>query len=80
MIEIFGRAGCVWCSRATKLASDHDVKFVYRDFTNDPSVLNELIDRIPNVATVPQIFADGKHIGGFEDFKAAIMRGDIKNG
>jgi glutaredoxin 3 len=80
MIEIFGRAGCVWCVRATKLANDHNINFVYRDFTNDPSVLNELIDRIPNVATVPQIFVDGKHIGGFEDFKSAIMLGDIKNG
>lgn len=71
MIVIWGRDNCVYCTRAVELCKQYDFKFEYIK-VNTPQILEQLEQKVPGVKTVPQIFWNDKHIGGYEDFAAEI--------
>ena len=35
--------------------------------TEEPNILSELLQRNPNARTMPQIFINSEHIGGYQD-------------
>ena len=39
------------------------------DDVRDPGVLKEMRERLPRARTIPQIFIDGEHVGGYDDLK-----------
>lgn len=73
---IFGREGCPYCVRAkdlaTKLSEERDdFKFRYIDIQKEGISKADLEKTVGKpVETVPQIFLDQEHIGGFTDFEA----------
>lgn len=64
--ELFTRPGCGYCVAAKQLLVKKDIRYVERDITN-PVHWDEIKSRVPGFRTVPQIFLDGRHIGGFDD-------------
>lgn len=64
--EIFTRPGCGFCVMAKVLMVKRNITFTERDITN-PDHYAAMKARVPNAHTVPQIFLDGRAIGGFED-------------
>lgn len=71
MIVIWGRDNCSYCTRAVDLCKQYDFKFEYIK-VNSPQILEQLEQKVPGVKTVPQIFWNDKHIGGYDDFAAEI--------
>jgi len=43
----------------------------------DPIKKNEMLSKSNGRRTVPQIFINDKHIGGFDDLKALNDKGDL---
>jgi glutaredoxin 3 len=43
----------------------------------DPVARRELLARAPGARTVPQIFINGTHVGGFEQLAAADRSGKL---
>ena len=75
MIDIYGTPTCTWCVKAKKLADSHGLKYTYKEITSsNTSVLAELRSRFSGVTTVPQIFWDHVHIGGYDDFESEISK------
>ena len=74
---IFGRPGCPYCVRAKDLAEKltaerEDFNFRYVDIQAEGITKKDLEEKVGKpVETVPQIFVDTQHIGGFTDFNAA---------
>jgi len=66
-VEIYGVEGCIYCEKAVSWCEDNDIGFTYYDVTNASDLIEELIERIGFVKTVPQIFINDDHIGGYED-------------
>lgn len=64
--EVFVRAGCGYCVAAKRLLVDRNISFVERDVAR-PEVMAELKNRYPATRTAPQIFLEGRHIGGYDD-------------
>jgi glutathione-dependent peroxiredoxin len=64
---IFSKDDCQWCTKAKILMNDHDVSYIEKklgiDYTRD-ELRNLVPDGIP--LTVPQIFSEGRRIGGYE--------------
>lgn len=55
---------CAWCVRAKRLLESRGVTSIEEiDVSHDRSAM---IDRTGGAATVPQIFIDGTHVGGFD--------------
>ncbi|MBG6039660.1 glutaredoxin, GrxA family [Proteus cibarius] len=75
-VVIFGRPGCPYCVNAKQLAEKlskqlDDFDFRYVDIHAEGITKADLSKTVGKpVETVPQIFIDEKHIGGFTDFKA----------
>lgn len=73
---IFGRPGCPFCVRAKELADKlsaerDDFKYRYVDIHAEGISKEDLEKTVGKpVETVPQIFLDQAHIGGFTDFEA----------
>lgn len=67
-IEIFTGPGCGFCEAAKALLRERKRAFRERD-VSDPAVLAEFQARLPRVRAIPQIFADGEHVGGLEDLQ-----------
>jgi glutaredoxin 3 len=76
-IEIYTKASCGFCVRAKRLL---DVKKVdYREIAIDRggAPREEMIQRARGRSTVPQIFIDGRHIGGCDDMMALEYDGKL---
>jgi glutaredoxin 3 len=69
-VEIYSSQFCGYCSRAKRLLSQKGVDYIDYDVLEDTSKRDEMIQRAGGRMTVPQIFIDGKHIGGSDDLYA----------
>lgn len=66
MITIYGKTQCPYCDRAKKLCTERNLEFEYKNVEYN-EYLNELKEKIPNVRSVPQIWVQGDHVGGFTE-------------
>lgn len=70
-IEVFSGPRCVWCQAAKRLLNKRGLAFREMD-VSDPEVLREYRKRLPGERSIPQIFIDGEHIGGFDELREQI--------
>lgn len=76
LLVIFGRPGCPFCVRAKDLAETisqkhDDFSYRYVDINAEGITKADLEKSAGKpVNTVPQIFLDEQHIGGFTEFDA----------
>ena len=70
-VEIFTGPGCAYCEAAKDLLRQNDVPFTERD-VSDADVLAVFQESLPRVRSIPQVFADGEHIGGLDDLKLRL--------
>jgi len=66
-IDIYTTMLCPYCYRAKKLLAQHGAEFNEIDVMADQDRRREMIERAGGRRTVPQIFIDGKHVGGCEE-------------
>lgn len=75
-VVIYTRQFCGYCSAAKKLLETKGVAFEEHDATYAPDVRQEMIQRAGR-STVPQIFIDGRHVGGCDDLHALERAGEL---
>jgi glutaredoxin 3 len=68
MIEalVYSKKPCPYCEQAFGLLTRKEIPYRELDVTR-PEVLDQLRDLVPGARTVPQIFIDGKYIGGYTE-------------
>ncbi|MGP7796139.1 glutaredoxin 3 [Sphingomonas sp. CLY1604] len=76
-VEIYTKAFCPYCSRAMRLLAAKGVEPVEYDITLGGPQRGEMIQRAGGRTTVPQVFIDGRHIGGSDDLAALDARGGL---
>lgn len=76
-VEIYTKFLCPYCTRAKALLSAKGVDFEEIDITMDGQQRRAMIDRASGRSTVPQIFINGKHVGGSDDLAALDQRGAL---
>ena len=76
-IEIYTKSTCGYCMMAKRLLKSKDVTFTEFPVARDAAKLEEMIKRSNGGRTVPQIFIDGQHIGGFDDMNALERAGKL---
>lgn len=70
-LVIYGKPNCPFCTKAVRLAESKNMKFRYLVLGVDYD-RQYLLDLVPNARSVPQIFIDENHIGGFNEFQAHL--------
>jgi glutaredoxin 3 len=63
-IEIYTKPFCSYCFRAKRLLDSKGVQYDEREIGFGGADRDEMIQRSAGRTTVPQIFIDGRHIGG----------------
>lgn len=76
-VEIYTSPLCGYCHMAKRLLAQKGVAFIEYDTFADPSLRAEAMTRSGGRRTVPQIFIDGRHIGGCDDLHALDRAGGL---
>jgi glutaredoxin 3 len=66
-VEIYTKFGCPYCHRAKTLLEAKGVAYEEHDVGGDAARRQEMMSRSGGRYTVPQIFIDGRHVGGSDD-------------
>lgn len=75
-IVIYTTDYCPFCTRAKALLRSKNVEFEEIDVTRDER-LREEVQRLSGRRTVPQIFIDGKSVGGFDNLRQLDADGEL---
>jgi glutaredoxin 3 len=76
-VEIYTTAFCPYCERARALLRKKGVAFEEYDAPHGSAARQEAIARSGGRTTVPQIFIDGRPIGGSDDLLALERSGRL---
>lgn len=76
-VVLYTKPGCPYCIAAMGLLTRKGVDFTEIVASSDPEKKAEMIQKSGGKATFPQIFINGKHIGGSDDMSALDRRGQL---
>lgn len=76
-IEMYATGSCPYCVRARRLLDGKGVSYDEYRVDLDASLRPTMETRANGGTTVPQIFIDDRHIGGYDDMAALDRAGEL---
>ncbi|MGO9059599.1 MAG: glutaredoxin 3 [Candidatus Binataceae bacterium] len=76
-VEVYTTQFCPFCVRAKSLLQQKGVAFEEIDVGDDPELRAAMIERAGGRRTVPEIFINGRIVGGYDDLKALDDAGGL---
>lgn len=77
MFEIKGTSWCPFCQEAKELLESLSEEFSFEDLDDFPEKGLELIQE--GFKTIPQIWHNGNHVGGFQELHKYLKENKIAN-
>ncbi len=75
-VVVYSTRVCPYCERAKSLLNRKGVKFKEFKIDQDMSLMQEMVERSKR-RTVPQIFIDDYHVGGYDDMAELDSTGKL---
>lgn len=75
-VVMYSTKFCPFCMRAKSLLKSKNVEFENIDVGNDKSLWQKM-EKLSGQNTVPQIFINGKALGGFDDINYLNQQGKL---
>lgn len=75
-VKIYTRQWCGYCTAAEHLLKTKGVEFEKIDCTGDQDKRKWLAE-VTGRTTVPQVFIDGRPVGGYDDLRALDRAGEL---
>jgi glutaredoxin 3 len=75
-VIVYSQPFCGYCSAAKRLLKEKGAEFSEVDVMMEAGRRDEMIERSGR-RTVPQIFIDGRHVGGYDDLSALDRSGEL---
>ena len=76
-VEIYSSPFCPYCHAAKRLLEKKGVAYTEIDVTMVPGARQEMAKRSGGARSVPQIFADGRHLGDSDSIHALDAEGRL---
>ena len=76
-VEIYTTPFCPYCHRAKKLLNAKGVDYEEINLWTQPKRRQEMLERAEGRHTVPQVFVDGRGLGGSDDIAALDEAGRL---
>ena len=70
---------CNFCDAAKRLFSRNNIKYQEIDISTKDGLIDEMIKKANGERTIPQIFFDNLHIGGYQELRALEKNGELNN-
>ena len=76
-VVLYTTAMCPYCIRARNLLEKKGVEYAEIRIDEQPEMRAEMEKRSNGVTSVPQIFIDDFHVGGFDDMAELDIDGEL---
>ena len=77
-ITMYSGPLCNFCDAAKRLLIRNNLEFKEIDISSGPGLMDEMIIKSNGKRTIPQIFFDEHHVGGYQELRALEKSGDLK--
>ncbi|KAG2227974.1 hypothetical protein INT45_011998 [Circinella minor] len=80
-VMVFSKSYCPYCTGAKEIFDDLSVKYkvLELDIREDGPDVQKTLFELTGQKTVPNVFINNKHIGGFSDLDEAFKSGKLEN-
>jgi len=75
-VQVYTSPSCGYCVAAKSFLSSRDIAYEVIDISGDRQLALEMVQRSGRTS-VPQIFIDDQHIGGFDDLRRFDREGAL---
>mgnify|MGYP001473720838 FL=1 len=79
IVKIYSTAICPYCERAKMLLEKRNIKYTEFKIDEDVKLFEEMLALSNGRRSVPQIFIDDQHIGGYDDLVDFDLEGGLKS-
>jgi glutaredoxin 3 len=76
-VQVYTTGYCPYCFRAKALLQHKGVVFEEIDVTDDQALRDQMVKLAGGRRTVPEIFINGKIIGGYDELRALEDEGKL---
>ena len=70
---------CAFCDAAKRLLARNNLEFKEIDISSKDGLRDEMIKKANGRRTIPQIFFDEDHIGGYQELRALEKENKLKD-
>ncbi|MEC9292029.1 MAG: glutaredoxin 3 [Pseudomonadota bacterium] len=77
-VVIYSKEYCPFCKAVKALFDSLDQAYENIDIAEHPERRDEMIEKANGRTTVPQVFVNGKHLGGNDDVQALHKKGQLQ--
>ena len=78
-ILIYSSYNCGYCDRAKKLLNEKKISYKEINIQDNPTEREVMLKKANGRRTVPQIFINDTHIGGFQELQKIVIEGNLEN-
>ena len=76
-VIVYSTSMCPFCVQAKRLLTERAIPYDEVDVSDDAELRAQMVERAGGKRTVPQIFIDGRSIGGYEELAALDAAGEL---
>lgn len=66
-VIVWSKDNCAFCVRVKKLLESKSIAYEERNLSTGGWTREQLLEAVPTARTLPQVFIDDKHIGGYTE-------------
>tara|TARA_Y100001970_G_scaffold292901_1_gene436478 strand:- start:3228 stop:3482 length:255 start_codon:yes stop_codon:yes gene_type:complete len=78
-ITVYSGPLCNFCDAAKRLLTRNNLEYNEIDISSGANIRDEMIKKAGGKRTIPQIFFDDVHIGGYQELRALEKSGELKD-
>lgn len=71
---VWSKDACPFCVQAKALLESRGIEYEERNITHSWSK-EQLLEAVPTARTLPQIFLNDEHVGGFQELRQRLSQG-----
>ena len=79
IITMYTGPMCNFCEAAKRLFSRNNLKYREIDISLKDGLRDEMIKKANGKRTIPQIFFDDRHVGGYQELRELEKKGELLN-
>jgi len=77
-ITVYSGPMCAFCDAAKRLLLRNNLEYKEIDISTGPELRDEMIKKANGKRTIPQIFFDENHIGGYQELRELEKSGKLQ--
>ena len=75
---VWSKNNCIYCTKAKDFLKKKGIQIEERNVeAGGEWTMRELVEKVPGAREFPQIFIDGKYVGGYDKMMAHVSMGEL---